>query len=182
VSRPIEQVQRVVRLAVALVLAADAILLGLVWVNAAEHPEAQQKNLQRLREENRRLGADVRRAEVIRTQIPSVEKDCDVFLRSTLLVASSGYSAIVADLEKIAKEAGIPPGGVSSKQKAPDKQGMIEVEVSATVEGQYSSLIKFINGLERSKNLYLLDAMSFNSGREHGGARLSLVMRTFFRS
>jgi hypothetical protein len=87
----------------------------------------------------------------------------------------------VADLGKITADAGLPPGGVAFKQKPADKQGVIEVEVSATVEGNYSALVKFINGLERSKNLYLIDSLSFNSGRERE-AHLSLVMRTYFRS
>jgi hypothetical protein len=55
------------------------------------------------------------------------------------------------------------------------------VEINAVVEGDYSALVKFINGLERSKNLYLIDSLALTAGHE-GGARLSLVMRTYFRS
>jgi Tfp pilus assembly protein PilO len=127
------------------------------------------------------MSADVRRATAIRAQLPDVEKDCDAFFSNTLLVASSGYSTIVADLGKIATDARLPPGGIGFKQKPADKQGIVEVEVSAVVEGDYSSLVKFVNGLERSKNLYLLDSMALNSGHERG-ARLSLVIRTYFRS
>jgi Tfp pilus assembly protein PilO len=181
VKRPMEDVKRWVRNALVVLLTADAVLLGVVWYTAAEHPQAEQKRLERLREENKRLGADVRRAEVIRTQLPTVQKDCDEFLHDTLLVSSNGYSSIVADFEKIANDAGLPPGAIGFKQKPPDKQGIIEVEVTATVEGKYSALIKFVNGLERSRNLYLLDAMNLSSGHELG-ARMNLIMRTYFRS
>jgi len=181
VNRPIEKFKRWVRNGVTALLAADALLLGVLWYNAIEHPEAEQRNLERLRQENKKLGGDVRRATTFREELPQVQKNCESFLRDTLLVSSSGYSTIVADLEKIASEAGLPPGTVGFKQKPADKQGIIEVEVTAAVDGPYVALVKFVNGLERSKNLYLLDAMSLNSSRERG-IRLNLIMRTYFRS
>ncbi|HKO04614.1 MAG TPA: hypothetical protein VJW51_07680 [Candidatus Acidoferrales bacterium] len=180
-NRAAERIKRWVRGAVLALVAADALLLLVVWNNAAENSPAEQRNLKRLREENGQISADVSRAAAIKKQLPDVEKDCDAFFSNTLLVASGGYSTIVADLGKIAANAGLPPGGIGFKQKPADKQGVIEVEVSATVEGDYTSLVKFINGLERSKNLYLLDSMALNSGRDRG-ARLNLVMRTYFRS
>lgn len=180
-KRPIEDVKRWVRYVVTALLAADALLLGAVWYAAAAHPEAEQRNLERLRQENKKLGADVRRAEEIREELPAVQKNCESFLHNTLLISSSGYSTIVADLEKIAGDAGLPPGAIGFKQKPADKQGVAEVEVTAVVDGPYSSLVKFVNGLERSKNLYLIDSMSLNAGHERG-IRLNLVMRTYFRS
>jgi Tfp pilus assembly protein PilO len=181
VKRPVENVKLWVRRAVALLLLVDAVLLGIVWRYSSEHPETDRKYLERLQDEDRRLTADVRSAQAIREQLPDVRRQCDTFLGDTLLLASTGYSSIVADLGKITADAGLPPGAVGFKRKPGDQKGVIEVEVSALVEGDYASLVKFINGLERSKNLYLIDSMSLNSGREHG-ARLSLFMRTYFRS
>ena len=179
--RVAEVVKRGVRVAVLALVAADALLLVVVWRDGAEHSAAEQKNLENLRVENGQMSADVDRAAAIKSQLPDVAKDCEAFFSNTLMVASSGYSTIVADLGKIAAGAGLPPGSIEFKQKPADKQGIIEVEVSAVVEGNYSSLVQFVNGLERSKNLYLLDSMSLKAGSEHG-ARLSLVMRTYFRS
>lgn len=180
-NRPIGKVKRWVRRVVTALLAADVLLVGVVWYYAIEHPEAEQRSLERLRQDNKRLGADVRRATTFREELPDVQKNCDSFLRDTLLVSSSGYSTIVADLGRIAANAGLPSGAVGFKQKPPDKQGIIEVEVTAAEDGPYVSLVKFINGLERSKNLYLLDGMTLNAGHERG-IRLNLVMRTYFRS
>ncbi|HVN09084.1 MAG TPA: hypothetical protein VMV61_08940 [Patescibacteria group bacterium] len=180
-TRPIENVKRwVLRFLIALLIV-DAALLGAVWHYESDHPEADKKYIERLQDEDRRMVADVRRAQAIREQLPDVKKDCNAFLEDTLLRSSTGYSAIVADLGKITADAGLPPGAVGFKQKSVDQKGIMEVEVSAVVEGNYTSLVKFINGLERSKNLYLIDAMSLSSGRDTG-ARLSLAMRTYFRS
>jgi len=179
-TRPIENVRRWVFRFVAAILFVDAALLAVVWHFQSDHPEADKKYIERLQDEDRRMVADVRSAQAIREQLPDVKKNCDAFLEDTLLRSSTGYSAIVSDLGKITTEAGLPPGGIGFKQTSAEQKGVIEVEVTAIVEGNYSSLVKFINGLERSKNLYLIDSMSLSSGQT--GARLSLQMRTYFRS
>jgi hypothetical protein len=176
-----EAVKRGVRRAMLALLIADVVLLGVVWRNASLHPEYQQRSLERLRQEHRKLGDDVRRAADIRERLPAAERQCDTFLKETLLPASSGYSTVLADLGRVAKDAGLPPGAIGFKQKEPDKQGILQVEVTAAVEGDYASLVKFINGLERSENLYLLDSLALTAGRDRG-IRLSLLLRTYFRS
>jgi len=181
VNRPVETVKRWVLRAVIGLLLVDAALFAVVWNYESGHPETGQQIVDRLQDEDGKLAKDVRRAQKIREQLPDVRKDCDEFLDNTLLVASTGYSTIEADLGKITAAAGLPAGGVSFKQKATDKPGILQVEVNAVVEGDYSALVKFVNGLERSKILYLIDSMSLTSGHE-GGARLSLAMRTYFRS
>lgn len=180
-KRPVENVKRWVLRALLALLLVDAGLGAVVWNYESGHPETGQQALERLQREDREMVADVRRAQRIREQLPDVKKQCDDFLNDTLLVASSGYSTIETDLGKITAAAGLPGGGVSFKQKPADKQGIVEVEVTAVVDGDYSALVKFINGLERSKNLYLIDSMSLNASHERG-ARISLVMRTYFRS
>lgn len=180
-TRPVEAVKRWVLRALAVLLLLDAGLFAVVWNYEADNPETGKETIKRLQDEDRLLAADVRRAQHIREQLPDVRNDCTEFLNTNLLAASSGYSTIEADLGKITTAAGLPAGGVSFKQKATDKSGILQVEVNAIVEGDYSALIKFINGLERSKILYLIDSMSLSAGHEHG-ARLSLVMRTYFRS
>ena len=179
--RPRTNWKGAVRLVVGVLLLADAVLAGVLWQGAAEHPASAQKRLEQLRDRDRQLATDVRSAEAIREQLPEVRKQCETFLNDTLLQASGGYSAIAADLEKIATEAGLPPGTISFRQKAADKQGIIEVQVTAGVEGSYAALVKFVNGLERSKSLYLLDSLTLSAGPERL-IRMNLQMRTYFRS
>jgi Tfp pilus assembly protein PilO len=178
--RPRADIKRVVRLILGTVLLADVLLLGVVWQAAAEHPESAGRRLEQFREEDRQIAADVRRAAAIREELPQVKKQCDGFLQENLRRSSDGYSAMVAELEKIAADAGLPPGTVSFRQKPPDKQGIIEVQVTAGVEGSYAALVKFVNGLERSKNLYLVDNLSLTAGHERV-IHMNLLLRTYFR-
>lgn len=178
--QPRADIKRVVRMVVAIVLLADAVLLGALWQADAENPASSAKRLEQLREEHRQIGADVRRASAIREDLPQVRKQCDTFLRDALRESSGGYSAMVAELGKIAADAGLPPGTVSFRQRAPDKQGIIEVQVTAGVEGSYAALVKFVNGLERSKSFYLLDHVALSAGHERV-IHMNLLLRTYFR-
>jgi len=87
----------------------------------------------------------------------------------------------VADLSDISNRAGIHTGGVTFKQRELEKRGVTEVEVTTAVEGEYPNLVRFINGLERSKNFYLLDSLTLASSAG-GSIRLNLQLRTYLRS
>jgi len=171
--------KRIIRFALGALLLADALLLAVLW-QAAEHPATAVKRLEQLREESRQMAADVRRAAAIREELPQVRTQCDTFLHETLRPASGGYSAIVADLEKIAADSGLAPGAIGFHQKQGDRQGIIELQITAGVEGSYKSLVKFVNGLERSKSLYLLDTLSLSSGQGRM-IQMHLQLRTYFR-
>ncbi len=75
----------------------------------------------------------------------------------------------------------LPASSVMFKQRDIEKRGIAEVELTTTVDGDYPSLVRFINGLERSQNLYLLDSLSLVAGQE-GRIKLNVSMRTYFRS
>jgi hypothetical protein len=181
VNRSLDALKLWVRRGVGVILLADVLLLGIIWRNESLHPEAEKQSLDRLREQHKLLTADVRRAADIRDRLPAVERQGDKFLEDTLLETSSGYSTVLADLGSISAGAGLPSGSIGFRQKEPDKQGIVQVEVTASLEGDYAALVKFINGLERSDNLYLLDSLTLSSARERG-IKLSLVMRTYFRA
>mgnify|MGYP001608520988 FL=1 len=66
------------------------------------------------------------------------------------------------------------------KERPLETRGVTEVTVSATVEGDYVSVVRFINGLERSDNFYLLDSLGLASSTG-GSIKLNLQLRTYFR-
>jgi Tfp pilus assembly protein PilO len=169
-----------IRWALTLVLALDAVLLMVNWRTAAA-PHAPQNELVRLQTQHKLLDADVRRAQKIRELLPAVQKQSDEFFRQQLRETSSGYSSIEADLGAIARDAGLHTGAITFRQKEVANRSVTEIEVVAVVEGDYPSLVKFINGLERSQNFYVLDSLSLASSTG-GSLRLNLQLRTYFRS
>lgn len=160
------------------VLALDALLLVTAWRTSRE--EDRSDTLERLRLQHGLLAADVGRAREIRNRLPEVRTDAQRFYKDYLRSSAGGYPAIVADLSEIATKSGLRTSGVSYKQKEVAQHGLVEIDVSATVEGDYQNLVRFINGLERSKNFYLLRDVTLASSSS--GLKLTLELRTYFRS
>ena len=111
----------------------------------------------------------------------TAEEDADSFYRKTFLDRTTGYSSIESDLNAIASGAGLHTSGVTFKEKEVKDRGVTEISMTTSVEGNYSSIIKFINGLERSKNFYLLNNLHLASATQ-GGIKLDLQLQTYFRS
>jgi Tfp pilus assembly protein PilO len=167
--------------AVSLVLLFDLVLVIFIWRSSAANLGDSLAERDRLRTEVKLLNADIRRAQLIKADLANVDKKSDEFAKDELPPSSGGYSNIVADLGAIAEKSGLKTSVVGYRQKELKGHNVDQIEVTAAVEGDYESLVKFINGLERAKNFYLLDSLTLNSG-SGDTIKLSLALRTFFRS
>jgi Tfp pilus assembly protein PilO len=164
----------------ALVLA-DVALVVFLSQSGKQSEMAMRTERDRLAMTANLLNADVRRAEKIRASLPQVGKDCTDFYAKTFPSAAVGYSSIEADLDSIASHAGLQTSGVSFKPTELKDRGVTELEITAEVNGDYASIIRFINGLEVSKDFYLLNDLSLDSAST-GGIRLQLKLHTYFRT
>ena len=181
-NRSAQHRKNAIRWAIALVVLLDLLLIVVNWRASPTDPKALQRHKSVQQRQHDLLAADVNRAANIRQSLPAVQQQSDEFFARELREASSGYSSVVADLGAIAKEAGLNTSAVTFRQREIANRGVVEVEVSATVEGAYPSLVKFIKGLERSHNFYVLDSLALASGLGGTGVRLNLQLRTYFRS
>lgn len=170
-----------IRWTLAVLLVADLVLLGL---NLRTRPSRNERagEVKQLEWQRKQLAADVSRATEIQKKLAGVQREGDEFFKRELREASSGYSSVVADLGSLAKTAGLKTSAVTFHQQELAGRGVTEVQVSATVEGDYPSLVSFINGLERSRNFYVLDSLMLASSTQAGSLKLNLQLRTYFRS
>ncbi len=173
--------KRLVRGVVAVLLALDVVLIGVIWRAARTAPEDQKRGRDRLQVEANQLKADVERGNKIKAHLADVESRSAQFYKDQFPDAPGGYSDLIVDLGTIAAHSGVKTSLVSFHQNELKGRGVTEVQITAGVEGDYPGLIHFINGLERSKNFYLLDNLSLASAST-GVIRLNLVLRTYFRS
>jgi Tfp pilus assembly protein PilO len=172
--------KRSVLIGLVVVLLLDGALLVVDWRAARASMRSQREQAAQLNRQAALLASDVARADSIRSRIPLVKQNSDRFYADQFLPAATGYSSIVAELGELAGHSGLKTGGISFKQKELPKRGVTEIQISASVEGDYPSLIHFINGLERSKNFYLLDNLQLASVTT-GSIKLQLELRTYFR-
>ncbi len=181
-NRKAQRGKNAIRWALAVLLVVDAGLVFVNWRARTASPRTMKGQIAALEAQLKLLKGDVDRAQGIQKRLDTdVKRECDQFFTEELREAASGYSSIVGDLGGIAKEAGLRTNSVTFRQREISNRGVVEVEVAATVEGDYPSLVSFINGLERSHNFYLLDSLQLASSTG-GSLKLNLQLRTYFRS
>lgn len=165
----------------AAIVAADAGLAIFLWRDSRQSPVVQQVNASYLEVQAKLFQADVARGTKIRQSLPQVGRDCDRFYREAFLDPGTGYSEIESDLDDIASKSGLKMGEIQYKRADWKDRGVTELTIDADVQGSYSAVIQFINGIERSKRFYLLQDLALQSASNGGGIRLALQLRTFFR-
>lgn len=168
-------------IALGLLLLVDVALGVFLWNGSRQGPDALRAERARLALQAKLLKADLKRGEAIRSSLPQVGIDCDKFYQNSFLDSKTGYSQIESDLGAIAQKAGVRTPELSFQQKAVEGRGVTEIQIKTAVAADYPSLVRFINGLERSRNFYLVDDLRLASATA-GGIQLEIEMHTYFRT
>jgi hypothetical protein len=168
----------------ALLIGADLCLAAYSWRQSAT-PQTPKDQLTAEVQKLDLLRADIRRAEEIKEKMPDTRKDCDKFEQS-LRPSTTGYSAISTEIGAIASKSALQVDDLSFKQKAVPTRNLEAVDMDATVNGDYASLVKFLNGLQRSENVYEVEGLSVATDAQktggNGPVRVVVHMRTYFRT
>jgi Tfp pilus assembly protein PilO len=176
--------KRIILTCVLLLVLADVALAAYSW-QLSSAPHAPQVQFAAETKQHDLLKADIKRAQDIRDNIPAIQKDCDHFEQS-LFPASSGYSAVRSELGGTARKSGILIEDLSFKRTEITNRGMTEITIDATVNGNYKSVIGFLNGLQRSANLYAVESLTLASENANQGSaniiKVALHVKTYFRT
>lgn len=175
--------KRAILLGVVALVGADIALAMYGWnLSSARRPQQDLSILTRNRD---LLKADIARAQDIRQKIPAIQKDCDQFEQS-LYPASTGYSSVSSELGAIANKAGLQLESSGFRQAEVKGRDLEEVEIEAVVNGSYSGVVHFLNGLQRASNVYAVEALEarVDEGPQggRGEVRVSMHIKTYFRT
>src|SRR5260370_12662291 len=122
-------------------------------------------------------GADDARLKKFRGELPADEKQWDEFFTAHFRPAGAGYSAVSEDLGQLSHSAGLRADTISFHQHTADARGLMEIDISTAVEGDYESLVNFLDKLEHSDHFYVLDVLSLASSSA-GNIRLNMRLWT----
>ena len=176
--------KRVILAVGAVLVFSDCSLAAYSWWQASA-PRTPQQELDRQSMQLKLLRGDIERAKQIEKSMPATQKDCNNF-ENSLLPASTGYSSVSEELGVIAKKAGLQISGLNFRHKDIANKDLTEVEIDASIDGDYASVVRFLNGLQRSDNVYVVDGLALAADNQTQGAanilRLSMHMRTYFRT
>lgn len=111
-------------------------------------------------------------------KIPEARKEIGGFYQDRL---PETYSAISTELDKIGVDSGIKVTGERYTEKNADIDGLQRVEIAADISGDYVPVMKFINGLERSKLFFMVDGLELAS-EQSGAIKLQITLETYLRT
>jgi type IV pilus assembly protein PilO len=92
----------------------------------------------------------------------------------------AAYSTISATVNDLAAKNSVRVSNLAYTPR-PALPGLIELRLDASLSGEYAPIMHFINGLERSKNFFLISGLTL-TGQQGGLVNLRLRMITYLRA
>ncbi len=149
------------------------IRVGLDWrtTSASSQDElaSTQTRMRTLQMQLKPLAGLDKRVEASRRQIDSFYVDR----------IPPNYSSIAAELGTLASQSSVRLTRVEYSQ-TPGSVDLTEIRMDAGLNGDYPSIMRFINGIERSKTFFIIRAMAL-TGQQGGQVALRLQMSTWLR-
>jgi Tfp pilus assembly protein PilO len=93
----------------------------------------------------------------------------------------SQQSQIPTELGKLCAANGVTLDQEKYKVQPAEAGGLEPVEIEADFTGNYTSLAKFINGLERDEMFFIIDGVSLG-GEQQGPVKLNMKLETYLKA
>lgn len=176
--------KRAILAAVISLLAADVALAFYSW-RLASGPRMLDREFSREEIQLKVLQGAIIRAQKIKDEMPKTQLDCQKF-ESSLLPASTGQSSVYAELDSIARKNGIRLEDLTFKATPIPERGLTELAMDSTIGGDYRNVVQFLNGLQRSANIYEVESLTLAAGGSNQGPanaiKVGLHLKTYFRA
>jgi type IV pilus assembly protein PilO len=166
------------KIAIAVMIVADLAAAAILFSPLAGSAESRRQLINQLTFE---LAVKTRGVEPLR----GMDKKVDVAKQQIGQFYKDRFAArdsdIADELGKLAQQNGVHILQARYKQEDPEPSGVVPVAIDGDFSGDYLSLVRFINTLERSKLFYMVDSVSL-VGETTGPVRLDVRLHSYLRS
>ena len=176
--------KRLILAGLAILLLADAAL-GYYYARLSDERQNPREVLAALKRRVELVRADVNRATGIRQRIPASLSRLDEF-ESSFPAATRGYSSISEELGTLAVENHLLIESQSFHQQELQGRNLTEVVIENTVTGDYAGIVRFLNALQRSKSVFIVQSLELSTSNDNNAGanaplHISLQLKTYFR-
>ena len=155
----------------------DLACIGYILSPAGRSRQARQREYSRLRQQLVAKQQEVLPTRGMDQKLVQASKDITGFYATRF---PAEYSAVAAEVGKIAGDTGVHMSGVKYDEKDAPIDGIRKLNMELTISGDYLQEVKFINALERSKMFFLVDGITL--AEQQGTVRLQLKLETYMLS
>jgi type IV pilus assembly protein PilO len=167
--------KRLMPVVIALVIL-DLACVGFIFSPAGRSRYARQREYAKMREQLLAKQEEVLPTRGIKQKLTQASHDITGFYDSRF---PSEYSAVSAEVGKLASDTGVHLSGVKYEEKDAPIKGVHKVNIEISLSGDYLQEVKFINALERDKMFFLIDGIAL--GEQQGNVRLQVKLETYMR-
>jgi hypothetical protein len=154
---------------------AAALMVFKPWGGSAEDLAREQADLQ---QQLTSMQARLEKTKALVSKAEHARKDGDAFLAEYTTERRSTFSTIMAELDRVSREAGISARPVNYELTPVEgSDALYQMSISAAYEGNYTSLLKFVNLLDKSPHFLIIESMTAAPQQSNAADVLNVVIK-----
>jgi hypothetical protein len=166
----------VIRLALGVLVAANLVAAYFVVRPIGGSAQELSEQALEMHSQIRQQQGVLERTRVLVSKIESGRGEGDRFMGSYFLPRRPAYSVIVGELNDLASQAKITPRDSAWALEPVEGSDTLDMlQISANFEGTYPDLVHFINLLDKSDRLLIIE--SLNATPQQTGGRLNVMLK-----
>ena len=174
--------KKVVRTSLGTLLALNLVALALVLFPIGGSAEDLERQRAELSSQMRGRQKQLEQVRLVASKVEKGREEAEKFLNEYFLARRTAYQTILGDLGAAAKDSKITVREHSYKIDPIEGSDTLSMmTISANYEGSYADLMQFVNLIDRSERLLIME--SLNAAPQQGQNRLSVAFKldTFVR-
>lgn len=172
----------VARIVVGSLVALNLIAAYFVVKPPGGSPDELRNEVQDLTARLRQKRTALDRTRVLVTKIQAGRQEGEKFMAEYFLPRRTAYAAVLSELTDLASKAQMKPKeGAYNVEPLEGSDTLSQMTISANFEGTYANLIRFINAVDKSPGLLIVEGL--NATPQQGGGLLNVTLKidTFVR-
>jgi Tfp pilus assembly protein PilO len=139
---------------------------------------AREQELVRITERHREALRQVEQLRELTERVRAATESGQEFAQVNFLPRRSAFSAMLADLERLAAANRLRPSDIRYQVNEPDNElGWAAVDISMSIEGEYPDIVRLINQMEQEKIFWFIRSLDVSSAGSNS-SRLQLNLQT----
>ena len=148
--------------------------VGVLFSPLVGSTASRQQELNQLRAQLTSKNRQVEPLRGLDKKIPLAMQQIDDFYKTRF---SAHDSDVAETLGNLSKQTGVKIESTKYKTDDPEPVGLRREEIEASIEGDYQPLMKFLNGLERSKVFFVVNSIGLAT--QNGPIKLQINLETY---
>jgi hypothetical protein len=166
----------IIQLGLCVLLGANLVAGFFVIRPIGGSPQDLQRQAGEMRTEQRQKQGALDKTRALAGKIEIGRGEGDKFMSKYFLPRRTAYSTIMTELNDMASQAKVTPRESTSAIEPVEGSDTLQMmQITANFEGDYGSLIRFVNLIDKSNRLLIME--SLNATPQQGATKLNVMMR-----